>query len=165
MPNTSTFEMPKLREFVERYLPNFGIILVPFAGTYRFDAGLGRVYVYNDLNPDIKADHHVEAADLVDLYGEEYFDAIIADPPYTHTQAHREYNGIRVQKMTPWRIAADKLLKPGGIYIELGYNSTGLRKKIAEKIALGICCCGGGHNDILTLVQRKRLKPKKVMVI
>lgn len=56
---------------------------------------------------------------------------------------------------------AEYLLKPNGIYIELGYNSTGIDMKKAKKIALGICCCGSTHNDILILVQKK-IKTKKI---
>ena len=92
---------------------------------------------------------------ILEYYLPETFDVIIADPPYSYYQAVIRYENKRLQKITRWRQTADYLLKKGGIYIELGYNSSGLRKNIAKKIALGICCNGGSHNDILVLVQKK----------
>jgi len=75
----------------------------------------------------------------------------------------RKYKGKRKEYDTQqfftaikkWRITANFLLKAGGIYIELGYNTNGIWKKNAEKIALGICNSGGMTKDVLIIVQRK----------
>jgi len=156
MPNRWTFEMPKLRAFVGKYIPYGGDVLIPFAGRYRFPNRLdGSSFYYNDLNPKIKAGTNMEAYLLKDHYPARMFDCIIADPPYSHYQGTIRYDGHQLQSITRWRETADFLLKKGGTYIELGFNSTGLRQEIAEKIALGICCMGGSHNDILIIVQKK----------
>jgi len=167
MPNKWTFQMKKLRTFILKYIPE-GKILVPFAGLYRFIEKNNREYIYNDLNPDIKADFNLHGYELSKEFKDKSFDCIIADPPYSHYQGKVSYSGYKVQRITDWRKTAFRLLKNNGIYIELGFNSTGLRKFLAEKIALGICCLGGSHNDILIIVQRKKLEkdikiPKRVI--
>jgi len=157
MPNKWTFKQKKLRSFILKFIKENDIVLIPFAGIYRFENMKNCKFIYNDLNPEIKANFNVEAYKLKYFFKKEKFDVIITDPPYTHYQSLTEYNGHKIQCITRWRKTANYLLKKGGIYIELGYNSTGLRKEIADKIALGICCLGGSHNDILILVQRKKV--------
>ena len=153
MPNKWTFKQSKLLKFINRYIPLKSLILIPFAGHFRFGEIDHSEYVYNDINPRVKADHHIMAYKLAWLYHKDYFECIIADPPFTHYQAVVKYQNKKMQKITRWRETARYLLMPGGIYIELGYNSAGI--KGLEKIALGICQIGGSHNDILILVQKK----------
>lgn len=160
MPNRWTFKMKKLRKFLTKFiyeLPRNSKILIPFAGQYRFDEFIFENYnfIYNDLNPDIKADHNIEAYKLKDIFSEHYFDMIIADPPYTHYQGNVKYEGFQLQEITRWRKTANYLLRPGGIYIELGYNSQGLHHYKAKKIAIGLCSLGASHNDIIIAVQQK----------
>lgn len=157
MPSKWTFLQPLLFEYVLSHIPENTNVLIPFAGKYRITEyeGKGCKYVYNDLNPDIEADYHMEAYKLREIFKKESFGCIVADPPYTHYQGTKSYSGFKCQRITDWRNTANYLLKPGAIYIELGYNSTGLRMEIAKKIALGVCCIGGSHNDILILVQQK----------
>lgn len=155
MPNKWTFRQPKLISFIKKYIPQNSKVLIPFAGIYKFNDDINE-YIYNDINDSIDADLHMDAYLLKDWFKKEYFDCIISDPPYTHYQAITNYKNRRLQRITLWRDTAYYLLKPEGIYIELGYNSTGLRKEKAEKIALGICNNGGSHNDILIIVQRKK---------
>ncbi|KKN53336.1 hypothetical protein LCGC14_0603060 [marine sediment metagenome] len=161
MPNKWTFRMKKLRKFITNFiyeLPKGSEILIPFAGMYRFDKFIFSDYnfIYNDINLNIESTHNINAYKLVWLYERESFNCIIADPPYSVYAAHKYYKLHNYTEITVWRKAADYLLKPGGIYIELGWNSSGLRKSIANKISLGVCCTGGNHRDILILVQRKR---------
>ncbi|KKM87618.1 hypothetical protein LCGC14_1267020 [marine sediment metagenome] len=155
MPNKWTFMQKKLRQFILKYIPKNSKVLIPFAGEYRFNKIKNCTHIYNDLNPEINADYNMDAYLLKELFPKCYFDVIIADPPYTHEQVLRKHYGYKIKSISLWRKTAYYLLKPDGIYIELGYNSSGLRKKYAEKIALGICCLGAQHNDILILVQQK----------
>ena len=60
-------------------------------------------------------------------------------------------------KICRFRDSARYLLRPGGIYIELGYNSSGLWG--LEKIALGICNVGVNRHDIIIAVQKKSNHP------
>lgn len=158
MPNKMTFKQKKVLSFISKYIPKKSKILIAFAGIFRFGEIDSSKFIYNDIDPEIKANHHVDAYKLAWFYPKGYFDCIIADPPFAMLSTHRFYKfHIRGStQITFWRETANFLLKNNGIYIELGWNSTGLRKRFAEKIALGICCIGGNHNDILILVQKKR---------
>ena len=163
MPNKWTFKQPKLLKFISKFIPYNAKVLIPFAGHYRFGKIDNSIFIYNDLNLEIKADFNIEAYKLIDCFNSHYFDCIIADPPFSHFQFYRAYNRAKKKGneknfrigINKWRDTADYLLKPNGIYIELGYNSVGLGKKRSKKIALGICCNGSAHNDILIVVQRK----------
>ena len=155
MPNKWTFKQPKLLSFISKYIPKNSKILIPFAGKFRFGDMDNSEFIYNDINHEMNIDYNIEAHLLRNEFKKGYFDCIIADPPYTHYQAITIYNNKKLQKISLWRETANYLLKTNGIYIELGYNSTGLRKEITKKIALGVCCLGGSHNDILIIVQRK----------
>lgn len=163
MPNKWTFKQKKLRKFILKYIPENSNVLIPFAGMYRFDKTKKCTFIYNDLNPKIKANHNIDAYLLKEKFPKHYFDVIIADPPFTHFQWFRKYNKAKKEgnekefktDINKWRETANYLLKNNGIYTELGFNSSGLRKNYAKKIALGICCLGGSHNDVLILVQQK----------
>ena len=155
MPNKWTFKQPKLLSFISKFIPYNAQVLIPFAGYFRFGQIDNSKFTYNDLNKDIDVDYNMEAYRLKERFPNAFFDCIIADPPYSHYQGKKSYSGYNIQRITDWRRTANYLLKPNGIYIELGYNSSGLGKDKAEKIALGVCCLGGSHNDILILVQKK----------
>ena len=173
MPNKYTFRQPKVLRFVSRFIPKFSIPktnppkpslnLIAFAGVFRFGTIDNSTFIYNDSNTTIKADYHLDAHLLKDHFPKYHFDSIIADPPFSMFQFYKNYSEAKKKGelddfkigINRWRETAEYLLKPNGIYIELGYNSTGLPMQIAEKIALGICCCGSTHNDILILVQKK----------
>lgn len=168
MPSKWTFEQPKLRNFILSYIPMNSKVLIGFAGQYRFPKRLDdTIFIYNDNNPDINVDYHLDAWDLDQVFETEYFDCIIADPPYSIFQFYAKYTKAKKEgkekefkaDYIKWKETAYKLLKPNGIYIQLGYNSTGISIELADKIALGICCNGSSHNDILILVQRKKPKP------
>jgi DNA modification methylase len=169
MPSKWTFKQKKLRKFILKYIPNDSIVLIPFAGKYRFPNRLDNTrFIYNDNNPEIEADYHLEAWDLDQVFENEYFDCIIADPPYSIFQFYAKYTKAKKEgkeadfkaDYIKWKEVAYKMLKHSGIYIQLGYNSTGINLDLADKIALGICCNGSTHNDILILVQKKKPKPK-----
>lgn len=143
--------------FISKYIPKNSKILVPFAGKFRFGQIDGSEFIYNDINPEIQADHHIDAYKLVWLYPKGYFDCIIADPPYTIRKAIEIYKNRKHMKICRFRDSARYLLRPGGIYIELGYNSSGLWG--LEKIALGICNVGVNRHDIIIIVQKKSNHP------
>lgn len=162
MPNKWTFKQPKLRKFILKFIPINSLVLIPFAGEYRFPNRLDNTkFIYNDINLKIKADYHLEAWDLRDVFQKETFDCIIADPPFSLNQFYAQYNKAKKEgtekdfrtDMNKWRDTSNYLLKTNGVYIQLGYNTHGIKN--AEKIGLGICQTGSDHNDILILIQKK----------
>lgn len=165
MPHKYTFKQPKLRKFVLKYIPPNSLVLNAFAGKYRFPKNRfdNTKFVYNDINDDIDADYHLEAWNLDSIFPEENFDCIIADPPFSLFQFYAKYTKAKKEgteenfraDYNKWRDTAYFLLKPLGVYIELGYNTVGLGKDRSQKIAIGICCQGSSRNDILITVQKK----------
>lgn len=155
MPNKFTFRISPIREFVFRYTSGCAIVVDPFCGSsaianYRNDLGAGGV------------DAEVFVRELVDQ--KIRADAILFDPPYSPRQISECYKSIgkevtgkdtqnaalyaRVRK--PCRV----LLKPGGVALSFGWNSTGFGKDwpILEQLNV---CHGGAHNDTICIAQRK----------
>jgi hypothetical protein len=58
MPNSNTFSIPPIREFVSRYVQPGVISADPFA------RGAGIATFTNDLNPATKADYHFDAEEF-----------------------------------------------------------------------------------------------------
>ena len=155
LPNRWSFYEKKVIKFIGKYIPRSAKVLVPFAGKFKFGDIDNSIFIYNDINKEIKANHHIDAYRLCWLYPKEYFDCIIADPPYSFYQNVHQYGNKRHHAITKFRETANYLLKPRGIYIELGYNSLGLHFSKASKIALGIWCTMQSRHDVLIVVQRK----------
>jgi hypothetical protein len=161
MPRKWTFQMPKLREWVENRLE--GDVLNLFGGVTRLTHPLhnpvmGRVILYNDLNPDLQADFRKDAYDLTqwrELEGA--FDTVVFDPPYTAYQAVKTY-GRKAQLVSHARDVVEFVLRPGGRVVSLGFNSTGMSESRGfYKEAVALVNCGGSHNDYL-LVSERRVK-------
>ena len=152
-PNKYTFYQKGVLKFISKFIPKGSKVLVPFAGKFRFGQIDGSEFIYNDINPEISAEHHIDAYKLVWLYKKGFFDCIIADPPYTIRKAIEIYKNEKHMKICRFRDSVRYLLRLGGIYIELGYNSNGIYG--FEKLALGICNVGIKRHDILIIVQKK----------
>jgi hypothetical protein len=150
MPRSWTFQMPKLRAWVESRID--GRTLNLFGGVTRLAGDI----VYNDLNPDLPADLRRDAYDLslwTDSGGR--FDTVIFDPPYSAFQALKTYGAKKAQLVTHARDVVEYVLRPGGRVISLGFNSTGMgASRGFTKEALALVNCGGSHNDFLILSER-----------
>ena len=154
MPSIDTFEMPKLRSWVLKQCS--GKILNLFGGKTKIDKYYPDKIISNDINPEIEADFHYDATEIGKYFPQESFDSVIFDPPYTMYQAVHSYNGNMVQDVTACRNSLAPLIKPGGIIVSLGYNSTGMGKSRGfKKIKLLLVNSGGSHNDIILLVERR----------
>jgi hypothetical protein len=155
MPRAMTFQMPKLRGWVESRLQ--GDVLNLFGGLTQFSLPDGQLYHHNDMSPDIKDKHSsFDACNLLEWQGfEKRFDTVIFDPPYSHYQAIKTYNVKKAQKVTHARDVVEYVLRPGGRVISLGFNSTGMGlSRGYEKEALLLVNCGGSHNDYIVLSER-----------
>jgi len=153
MPNTSTFEMLKLRKWLIEWCN--GKILNVFGGKTKLVIPNCEI-IHNDINKNIESDTYIDALFIDKFFEHNTFNTIILDPPYTFFQTIHYYEGFRCQDITRVRNAVDKLLKKNGIVISLGYNSTGMNNKRGyKKLAILLVNCGGSHNDIIVLVERK----------
>ena len=139
-------------------------IIDPFARNQNFAT------ITNDLNPEFKKTYNMEANEFLELmyteYGPESVDIIVFDPPYSSTLAKKYYDGIGCdmkywQTVAPWKrakIAAAKLIKPGGYFIHLGYHTKGLGKSRGFELVDGLILSNGGlpeQNDIILIVEQK----------
>jgi hypothetical protein len=155
MPRKWTFQMPKLRSWVESRLE--GRVLNLFGGVTKLTPPAGGAVVTNDLYLP-EADYQRDACDLTQwLDSEHEFDTVVFDPPYSDFQAVKTYGVKKAQKVTHARDVVEYVLRPGGRVISLGFNSTGMsasRGFVKEEILL--VNCGGSHNDILVVSERHK---------
>lgn len=150
-----TFQMPKLRRWVEERLE--GRVLNLFGGKVRLTHPNGDEIVHNEIDTNLEADIRLDACDLEawrDHAGS--FDTVVFDPPYSAHQAVVSYGNRRAQKVSHARDVVSLVLKPRGRVISLAFNSTGMNMKRGfKKEELLIVNCGASHNDYLVLVERR----------
>lgn len=158
---SDTFQCAPIGRFVRKYLEWAEVSVDPFA------RNCGWATYTNDLNPNTTAQYHMDALDfLAMMHGQGVqADLVIMDPPFSPRQLKECYDNIG-KKMgqtdahrTTWtaeREVIDKILKPGGMVLFFGWNSTGMglvRPYTIEEIML--VTFGACHNDVICMAQRK----------
>lgn len=162
MPNSATFSMPPVKEFIASYLATAIESADPFAGraclaTYN-----------NDLDLASPAKFHMEAGDFVaelERRGVQ-LDLALFDPPYSPRQISECYKrvglacGMReTQNATLYKRVRDglhRILKSGGVVLSFGWNSNGMGKTRGYELErLLLVHHGGAHNDTICLAERK----------
>lgn len=155
MPSRWTFQIPPIREFIERHLPA-GVIVDPFCGTSEIATHR------NDL-----ARGGVDAGEWAEqlLAAGVVADCVLFDPPYSPRQISECYKSIgrevtaadtqnaalysRVRKP----LAA--LLRPGGVALSFGWQSSVFSKKEFRTTEILLVQHGGAHNDTICVAQVK----------
>lgn len=161
MPNSDTFSVPPIGDFVQKYLHESKYSIDPFARNKQWATHT------NDLNPNTKADYHMDAEEFLLLLGfcGVVADLIIFDPPYSPRQISECYKsfGKEVTRKDTQnsglysrvRKSILSLCVPGSIVLSFGWNSVGMGKKNGfEQIEILLCCHGGAHNDTICLAER-----------
>lgn len=152
MPRKWTFQMPKLRRWIESRLE--GDVLNLFGGVVRLPNA-----THNDLNAELlnPGDLNLDAFDLAAWRDHaSRYDTVVFDPPYSAHQAVVSYGTKRAQRVTHARDVVEYVLKPDGRVISLGFNSTGMSDgRGFTKEALALVNCGGSHNDYILLSERR----------
>lgn len=147
-----TFQVTTIRDIVERHLE--GETLNLFAGKTKLNHS-DRI-TRNDINTDLDTDYHFEAKDALEYFDPNSFDTVILDPPFSIRNSILKYDGEHVGR---WGLVADavnELVRPGGIVISFGHNSTGLGKTRGyRKEKLFIFNHKGGHHDTMCLIERQ----------
>lgn len=151
-PKRYTFEMPKLRKYVEQHCK--GKVLNLFAGKTLLKANEVRV----DIDKSMPADYHTDAKSFLKwaiLKGMR-FDTVVLDPPYNLRKSREKYEGRYIGSFTEIKKLVLKVLNPSGIVITLGYSTTGFPQKYGfKKIAVCLVCHKGDHNDTICLIEQK----------
>ena len=139
--------MTDVKRYVEQWCK--GKVLNLFAGKILLNVDEIRV----DINSDMNADYYMDALEFVQTY-EYKFDTIILDPPYNLRKAREKYKGQWVGSLTLIKNNLPQILKPDSRIISFGYDTVGMSwKRGCKKIAIGLVCHNGDHNDTIILVE------------
>lgn len=147
--NRYTFRIRPVREWVEKTCE--GRVLNLFAGKTILKVKETR----NDLDPEMPAEHHLDALEFLNKWQGAKFDTILLDPPYAYRKSMELYKGIVCSPFRRLKDAATTVLEPGGIVITFGYHSVVMgknRKFEPERIAL--FSHGGAIHDTIASVER-----------
>lgn len=168
MPSADTFDILPIGIFVQKYLLKGIISVDPFARNKRL------ANYTNDLNPDTRAEYHMEAEDfLIKLNNDDVkADLVIFDPPYSTRQIKECYDGVGKKGTTkdmqaPWSVwkkQINNLCVENSVVLSFGWNTVGMGKKYGfEIIEILLVCHGGSHNDTICMAERKLVKKQSEM--
>jgi hypothetical protein len=162
MPNRDTFSIPPIARFLAKELEGRATVVDPFAR----NAKVGTIT--NDLNPKTDADHHMKADDFIQMLIDKGVraDAVLIDPPYSPHQVKECYESIGLdvttkdtqtsRTMSIINGLASQVLRPGGIAISFGWNSTGLGMKNGmRKLSVHLVPHGSALRDTIIVVEEK----------
>lgn len=159
MPNSNTFKIKPIKEFVERYIEGASVIVDPFANNCKYGT------ITNDLNPDYDTDYHMDALDFMKQIESESADVVLYDPPFSLRQVVECYKnfGITVTRemtQSTWRSKhldeIQRILKPGGVALCFGWNSNGVGKTRGfELVEVLLVPHGGSRNDTICTAEVK----------
>lgn len=168
MPSSETFTIKPIKSLIQKHLseikltnPNC-IVVDPFVRNSVFKSDCTFT---NDLNPNIKATHNLEALEFLKLIDSDSVDLLFFDPPYSARQIKECYNGIGLKvhqsdtQMSFYAKKKDEIartVKVGGKVISFGWNSGGIGKTRGFQIEEVLMVPhGGSRNDTICVVERK----------
>ncbi len=161
MPNSDTFQVPCIGEFVRQYTRGASVIVDPFAR----NSSIGTIT--NDLSKDTAAQYHMDANDFMDMLIENgtLADVVIFDPPYSPRQISEVYQSVgrvvttedtQAATWSAWKDRICKLVKVGGVCLSFGWNSSGIGKGNLFRIdEILLVAHGGWHNDTICVAETK----------
>ena len=159
MPSSKTFSIKPIADFVNKYTQDKKVIVDPFAN----DCKIGTIT--NDLNPEYKTDYHMDALDFLKIIETASADCVLYDPPYSLRQVSECYKGVGINvtqetTQSSWRAKhldeIQRILKPGGIVLCFGWNSSGVGKTRGfEAIEILLVAHGGSKNDTICTAEVK----------
>jgi hypothetical protein len=123
-----TFATKMVRDVVLKHVE--GRVLNACAGETKLgEYKRGCEFVRNDVDSSIDADHHVDVRSLDGVFEAASFDSAVLDPPFDPGRAEKLYEGWHGQEYSNARDVVGDLVQPGGIVVELGWNSWSLSDK------------------------------------
>lgn len=168
MPNSETFTIAPISDFVKRWWCRDGITVDPFARNNE-----AATYT-NDLNPDTKAQYHMDAEDFIKQLIKENViaDLVLFDPPYSPRQMKEMYNDIglalsqkRTQGWKGLRDAINQIIPINGVVLSFGWNSNGMGKGKGYEIEeILLVAHGKEHNDTICLAERKIIHQNELLL-
>lgn len=159
MPNSLTFSIPPIKEFVERHIEGCAVIVDPFANNSKYGT------ITNDMNPEFDTNYHMDALDFLKILPDEYADVVLYDPPYSLRQVSECYKGVGREvtmetTQSSWRARhldeIARITKKGGKVLCFGWNSAGVGKKRGfTQIEILLVAHGGSKNDTICSAEIK----------
>jgi len=122
----------------------------------------------NDLNPDTWAQDHLPADEWLEIVAHEgaLYDVVLLDAPYSPRQVQECYQGFGKRMfqadgqrrfLTIVRDRVMRLVKPRGIVISFGWDSTGMGiNRGFEIVEILLINHGGHHHDTIVTVERRK---------
>ena len=151
-----TFKSRSIKAWVEQHIE--GRILNLFAGKVKLNCDEVRV----DLNPEMLADHYVDALEFVNTmesnfgYCQGDFQTYLLDPPYANRKSMTKYQGVVASPFNELKNSINKIIVPGGLVITFGYHSVSMgQKRGFTQEHLLVISHGGAIHDTLAIVERK----------
>ncbi len=170
MPSADTFDVHPIACFVQKYLAKATLSIDPFARNKRWATHT------NDLNPETRAEHHMDAEEFLWMLRDQGVraDLAILDPPYSPRQIAECYKAAgRSVGMKETQNAAlysrvkhalAQVLAPDAVVLSFGWNSAGLGKKYGmEIIELLTVCHGGAHNDTICIAEKQPTQQQRLL--
>lgn len=159
MPNSDTFSVKPIGEFVKKYLADSKISVDPFSRNKRW-----ATYT-NDLNPETLAEYHLDALEFLDGLAEQgvIADLVIFDPPYSPRQLAECYKQVgrkataqdtQAKSWSDWKDAISRITNENSIVLSFGWNTVGMGAKRGFEISeILLVCHGGQHNDTICMAE------------
>lgn len=159
MPNSKTFRVPPIKEFVEKYLEGAETIVDPFANDCKYGT------ITNDLNPEFDTDFHMDALDFLRTIPDNSADVVLYDPPYSLRQVSECYKNVGREvtmetTQASWRARhldeIKRITKVGGKVLCFGWNSSGVGiKRGFRQIEILLVAHGGSKYDTICSAEIK----------
>ena len=170
-PNSQTFTIPPILEFIHRHIDTETMAIVD---PYARNSGLSGTALTNDLDPSTSARWHLRSDKFLEMVAGSNIlvDAVVYDPPYSPRQISECYKRSNIkctQSDTQnsslharCRRHIHRILKPGGVVLSFGWNSTGMGRQYTTKEILMVAH-GGSHNDTICVAQTRNPSDEKVV--
>lgn len=161
MPNKNTFSIKPIKEFIERvYLENQDAVWIdPFCGKNDLADET------NDLNPEVKADCHLDVIEYLSHFPNTTRANLFFDPPYSPRQISECYKSVGIKtnmQTTQSSWYADvkdeiaRITKKGNVVVSASWNSNGVGMGRGFKLYRQLNVARGGwHNDTIVIAERK----------
>ena len=159
MPSKNTFTIKPIKDLLNRYIIPSQTWIDGFANESKIAT------ITNDLNPEYDTDHHLDALDFFKMFQDNSIDGVLYDPPYSLRQVSECYKGVGKEvtmetTQSSWRSRhideISRILKPNGICICFGWNSSGIGKERGFKLLeILLVPHGGSKNDTIVTVESK----------
>lgn len=153
MPNKWTFQIPPIERFLKRWISSGDCVVDPFCGK-------SKIGIRNDIaNGGLDAVDFLKDLETLCVIA----DVVVLDPPYSPRQMVESYRRTGREATQNARLrreavlGLDKLLRPGGIALSFGWNSTGFGDGSYTTEEILLVNHGAAHNDTICLAQRKFL--------